>query len=46
MLAGFGAIDLVDTHVAMALGASVHPFTITTASVSTVVIKNAGLVNN
>ena len=34
---------LVDTHVAMALGASVHPFTSTTPSVKTVDINNMGL---
>ena len=36
------SIHLVETHVAIALGASVHPFTKITPSVSTTDIKSAG----
>jgi len=35
-------MERVDMHVAMALGASVHPLTITTESVSTTVTNSAG----
>jgi hypothetical protein len=42
MMAFLGLIDLVETQVAMAFGASVHPFTRITPSTSTTVINKAG----
>jgi hypothetical protein len=39
----FGLMERVETHVAIALGASVHPFTRITAIVKRVVITNNGL---
>jgi hypothetical protein len=38
-----GPIERVDTHVAMAFGASVQPFTKITPSVNRVMINSAGL---
>ena len=45
-IAGFGAIARVETQVAIAFGASVQPFTSTTASVKSTVMHSAGFVNN
>ena len=42
----FGERALVETHVAIAFGASVHPFTNTTPSVNTVITNKAGLCVN
>lgn len=42
-IARFGSIDLVDITVAIAFGASVHPFTRMTPRVRRTVINNAGL---
>jgi hypothetical protein len=42
MIAFLGLIDLVETQVAIAFGASVQPFTRTTPSVRITVISNAG----
>jgi hypothetical protein len=42
-IAFLGLIALVETQVAMALGASVQPFTKITPKVSTTIVKNAGL---
>jgi|UPI0004AD2555 hypothetical protein len=42
-MAARGLIDRVETQVAIALGASVHPFTIITPNVRIVVIINGGL---
>jgi len=43
-IADLADIERVETHVAIALGASVQPFTKITPSVSNVVINNMGLV--
>jgi hypothetical protein len=43
MIALLGEIDLVDTQVAIALGASVQPFTKITPIINTTVINKAGL---
>jgi len=43
IMAGLGAIALVDTQVAIAFGASVHPLTNMTAMVSSADTKSAGL---
>jgi hypothetical protein len=43
IIAFLGEIALVDTQVAIALGASVHPLTKITPSINTTVINNAGL---
>lgn len=40
----FGAMDRVDTHVAIAFGASVQPFTKITPKVNTTMIKRIGFV--
>ena len=42
-MAFLGEMDLVDTQVAMAFGASVQPLTITTPSVSSTVMASVGL---
>jgi hypothetical protein len=46
MMAGRGLMERVEIHVAIAFGASVQPFTITTPSVSRTVIISAGFVKN
>jgi hypothetical protein len=46
IIAARGLIDLVEMHVAIAFGASVHPFTNITANVKTTVIISAGLLKN
>lgn len=43
-MAFFGAMDRVDTHVAIAFGASVQPFTKITPKVNTTMIKRIGFV--
>ena len=42
MIAGLGLMQRVVIHVAIAFGASVHPFTKITPSVSSEVIRRAG----
>ncbi len=42
-IAFLGSIDRVDTQVAMAFGASVHPFTKITPRVKTTMMSSAGL---
>lgn len=42
IIAFFGEIDLVDTQVAIALGASVQPLTNITPRINTTVISNVG----
>lgn len=44
-MAFFGVIDLVDTQVAIALGASVHPLTNITPSIKAEVMNKAGFVS-
>jgi len=45
-MAGLGLIERVDMHVAIALGASVHPFTSMTPNVRITVTINAGVVTS
>jgi len=45
IMAFFGVIDLVDTQVAIALGASVHPLTNITPSIKAEVMNKAGFVS-
>ena len=42
----FGDKHLVETHVAIAFGASVQPFTSITPEINAVIIKRLGFVNN